>query len=118
MPRPCSRGVTGRNPPMPHRQGGNSSVVPRVSQRYICGWRCPMRLLSDRERAELLPAELAAFDSPIPTQIVSSDEFAPTPQTARQREVEMRLKTLADELAYRQGISRRQFLRTAAGMAA
>ena len=77
-----------------------------------------MRLLSDRERAELLPAELAAFDSPIPTQIVSSDEFAPTAQTPRQREVEARLKTLADELAHRQGISRRQFLRTAAGMAA
>jgi len=77
-----------------------------------------MRLLSDRECAELLPAELAAFDSPIPTQIVSSDEFAPTPQTPRQREVEARLKTLADELAHRQGINRRQFLRTAAGMAA
>jgi predicted TIM-barrel fold metal-dependent hydrolase len=77
-----------------------------------------MRLLSERERSELLPAELVAFDSPIPTQIVSSDEFAPTPQTARQREVEARLKTLADELAHRQGISRRQFLRTAAGMAA
>jgi predicted TIM-barrel fold metal-dependent hydrolase len=77
-----------------------------------------MRLLSERERSELLPAELIAFDSPVPTQIVSSDEFAPTPQTARQREVEARLQILADELAHRQGISRRQFLRTAAGMAA
>ena len=77
-----------------------------------------MRLLSDRERSELLPAELIAFDSPIPMQIVSSDEFVPAPQTARQREVEARLKNLADELAHRQGISRRQFLRTAAGMAA
>jgi len=77
-----------------------------------------MRLLSERERNELLPAELVAFDSPIPTQIVSSDEFVPTPQTASQREVEARLKALADELAHRQGISRRQFLRTAAGMAA
>jgi hypothetical protein len=77
-----------------------------------------MRLLSERERSELLPAESIEFDSPIPMQIVSSDEFAPTPQTARQREVEARLKTLADELAHRQGISRRQFLRTAAGMAA
>jgi predicted TIM-barrel fold metal-dependent hydrolase len=77
-----------------------------------------MRLLSDRERSRLLPAELAAFDSPIPTQIVSSDEFAPIPQTPRQREVEARVKALADELAHRQGLSRRQFLRTAAGMAA
>ena len=49
-----------------------------------------MRLLSEQERGDLLPAELIAFDSPIPTQIVSSDEFVPTPQTARQREVEVR----------------------------
>ncbi len=77
-----------------------------------------MRLLSERERAQLLPAELAGWDSPIPTQIVSSDEFVPIPQTPRQREVEARLKMLADELAHRQGMTRRQFFRTAAGMAA
>ena len=77
-----------------------------------------MKLLSDRERELLLPAEMAAFDSPVPTQIVSSDEFAPTAQTRAQREVEARLKTLADELARRQGLGRREFLRTAAGMAA
>ena len=77
-----------------------------------------MRLLSDQERNELLPAEFAALDSPIPTQIVSSDEFAPIAQTPTQREVEARLKTLADELAHRQGMTRRQFFRTAAGMAA
>ncbi len=76
-----------------------------------------MRLLSDQERNELLPAELAALDSPIPTQIVSSDEFVPIAQTPAQREVEARLKTLADELAHRQGMTRRQFFRTAAGMA-
>jgi len=77
-----------------------------------------MRLLSDQERDELLPAELAALDSPIPTQIVSSDEFAPIAQTPAQREVEARLKALADQLAHRQGMTRRQFFRTAAGMAA
>ena len=55
-----------------------------------------MKLLSDRERQALMPAELASLDSPIPTQIVSSDEFAPIPQTAKQREVERRLKALAD----------------------
>jgi len=77
-----------------------------------------MGWLSDHERERLLPAEVAAFDSPVPTQIVSSDEFAPSAQTRAQREVEARLKTLADELAPRQGLSRREFLRTAAGMAA
>jgi uncharacterized protein len=77
-----------------------------------------MKLLSDRERAELLPAEFVSFDGPIPTQIVSSDEYAPIPQTAAQGEVEARLKALADELAGQQGMTRRQFLRTASGMAA
>src|SRR5882724_2613068 len=77
-----------------------------------------MKLLTDREREALLPAEFATFDGPIPTQIVSSDEFAPIPQTPAQREVEARLKALADELASRQGMTRRQFFRTAAGMAA
>jgi predicted TIM-barrel fold metal-dependent hydrolase len=77
-----------------------------------------MKLLSDAERAALQPAEFASFDGPIPTQIVSSDEYAPIPQTAKQGEVEARLKRLADELAARQNMSRRQFLRTASGMVA
>ena len=77
-----------------------------------------MRLLSDEERVRLLPAETAAFDSPIPTQVVSSDEFVPIAQTPRQREVEARLIAMADELAHRHRLTRRRFLRTAAGMAA
>ena len=77
-----------------------------------------MKLLSDQELETLRPAELAALDTPIPTQIVASDEFLPIPQTPKQREVEARLQLLADELAHRQGLSRRRFFRTAAGMAA
>jgi hypothetical protein len=38
-------------------------------------------LLSERELAELEPAEKAAFHSPVPTQIVSNGEFVPLPQT-------------------------------------
>src|SRR5437762_13106350 len=49
-----------------------------------------MGLLSDRELASLLPAETHAFAGPIPTQSVSSDEFMPAPQTARQRRLEGR----------------------------
>lgn len=56
-----------------------------------------------------------SFDGPIPTQIVSSDEYAPIAQTPAQAEVEVRLKRLADDLGRRQGMSRRQFRRTAAG---
>ena len=66
----------------------------------------------------LLPAETASFPSPVPTQIVSSDEYLPVPQTEQQRQVEARLKELSDGLAKRQGLSRRRFFQTAAGMAA
>ena len=44
-----------------------------------------MRLLSPDEMTRLLPAETHAFRGPVPTQIVSSEEYFPTPQTAAQR---------------------------------
>src|SRR5215510_3548371 len=82
-------------------------------------WRTPaMSLVDPEDLAQLLPAETAAFASPIPTQFVSSDEFTPLPQTGRQREVEARVKALGTELAAHQGMSRRRFFQTAAGMAA
>jgi uncharacterized protein len=74
--------------------------------------------LSPEELKRLQPAETSAFPSPIPAQIVSSDEYFPEPQTPQQREVEVRLKAMGDDLARRQGISRRAFFATAAGMAA
>ena len=51
-----------------------------------------MGLLSSEELKQLLPAETSAFPAPIPTQSVSSDEFMPAPQTAKQREFEARIK--------------------------
>ncbi|HEX9271764.1 MAG TPA: amidohydrolase family protein [Candidatus Binatia bacterium] len=77
-----------------------------------------MGLLSPEELKQLLPAETSAFPSPIPTQSVSSDEFMPAPQTAKQREFEARIKEYGSELARHQGMSRRAFFKTAAGMAA
>jgi hypothetical protein len=77
-----------------------------------------MRLLDPRQLETLAPAEEATPRTPIPTSIVSSDEYLPVPQTAQQREVEARLRDLADTLASRQGMSRRRFFQTAAGMAA
>jgi hypothetical protein len=77
-----------------------------------------MKFLTDEQLAELLPAETSSLASPVPTQIVSSDEYLPVPQTEQQREVEARLKELSDRLARRQGLSRRRFFQTAAGMAA
>jgi uncharacterized protein len=77
-----------------------------------------MKFLSDEQLAELLPAETSSFASPVPTQIVSSDEYLPVPQTAKQRAVEARLTEISDRLARRQGLSRRRFFTTASGMAA
>jgi len=77
-----------------------------------------MPTLDPEELAQLLPAETAAFASPIPTQFVSSDEFMPLPQTRKQREVEARIRELGARLAKHQGMSRRRFFQTAAGMAA
>ena len=77
-----------------------------------------MKFLSDEMVSGLLPAEIASFPSPVPTQIVSSDEYLPVPQSERQREVEARLVAMSDRLARRQGVSRRRFFQTAAGMAA
>ena len=59
-----------------------------------------------------------AFAAPIPTQVVSSDEYLPAPQSEKQREVEARLKDLGSLLANRHGMSRRKFFQTASGMAA
>jgi uncharacterized protein len=74
--------------------------------------------LSEHELAELTPAELLPHETPIPTQVVSSDEFAPDPQNEKQREVEARLLAMADALGPKHGLDRRGFFRTAAGMAA
>src|SRR2546423_13728828 len=74
--------------------------------------------LTEEELAALMPLELCQYQTPIPTQIVSSDEFYPDPQNERQREVEARLLAMADELGGKQGLSRRRFFQSAAGMAA
>jgi uncharacterized protein len=73
--------------------------------------------LSRRELALTRPAERTGFASPIPTQMVSNGEFNPLPQSEQQKEFEARLKELAGTAAKRLGMSRRNFLRTACGMA-
>jgi predicted TIM-barrel fold metal-dependent hydrolase len=74
--------------------------------------------LSKRELEQTEPAEIAAFRSPVPTQMISNGEFNPLPQTRQQRQVEARIKELADTTAKKLGLSRRGFLRTGSGMAA
>jgi predicted TIM-barrel fold metal-dependent hydrolase len=75
-------------------------------------------MLTDNELAQLAPAEDMAAPTPLPMQVVSSDEFFPIPQTPRQKQVEARLNELADTHGRSRGLSRRAFFKTASGMAA
>ena len=54
---------------------------------------------------------------PLPTRLVSNEEFPPLPQTTVQAAVEHRILAAAGRLAPRLGLSRRDFLRTNGGMA-
>src|SRR5262245_16992790 len=77
-----------------------------------------MGFLTEDEIEQLIPAEMLPHTTPIPTQIISSDEYMPPPQSAQQKEVEARLIDMGDTLGKKQGLSRREFFQTAAGMAA
>jgi len=77
-----------------------------------------MGFLSDDELRRLAAAEQAGSRTPLPTQMVSSDEYAPRPQDERQREVQARVLAMGQDLGRRQGLSRRRFFQTSAGMAA
>jgi uncharacterized protein len=101
-----------------HVRHGRADALDRDRKLLIASEETPMPSLTDAEKAALLPAETHAFPSPIPTQVVSSDEFAPIPQTERQRRVEAIVKAQGAEYARANGVSRRRFFQTAAGMAA
>ncbi|HEX2060460.1 MAG TPA: amidohydrolase, partial [Thermoanaerobaculia bacterium] len=55
---------------------------------------------------------------PIPTQIVSNEEFLPIAQTPQQRQVEAKLLEIADAASKKLGVTRRRFLASSGGMAA
>ena len=54
---------------------------------------------------------------PLPTRLVSNEEFPALPQTAAQQAVENRILAEASRLAPRLGLSRRDFLRRSGGIA-
>jgi predicted TIM-barrel fold metal-dependent hydrolase len=68
--------------------------------------------------SRLRPSADARFESPVPTRVVSNGEYLPPPQGPRQREVERVLAGLAERFAGRLSMSRRDFLRSGAGIAA
>ncbi|MBS0262327.1 MAG: amidohydrolase family protein [Planctomycetes bacterium] len=56
--------------------------------------------------------------APIPTRIVSNEEFVPPPQSAQQLAYAARLDEISERSARRLGMDRRSFLRSGSGMAA
>jgi len=70
-------------------------------------------------RFQLRPGMRRGYRSeiPLPTRLVSNEEFPPLPQTAAQRAVEERILAEAGRLAPRLGLSRRDFLRRSGGIA-
>jgi uncharacterized protein len=74
--------------------------------------------LSDEQLECCAPAEAEPFQAPVPTRMVSNGEYMPHPQTDKQKQVEARVKEIADKAAKKLGITRRRFLETTGGMAA
>lgn len=56
-------------------------------------------------------------ESPIPTQVVSNEEFIPRPQNKQQAQFEYLVGKLADEKSKKLGMERRAFLRSSMGLA-
>jgi uncharacterized protein len=54
---------------------------------------------------------------PVPTQVISNEEYVPISQTAQQRRLEQEILANAERQAGYLGMDRRQFLRTSCGMA-
>jgi hypothetical protein len=47
-----------------------------------------MEFLTEDELNQLIPAEMLPHTTPIPTQIISSDEHMPPPQSEKQKQIE------------------------------
>ncbi|HEY1264519.1 MAG TPA: hypothetical protein VGF06_13415, partial [Terriglobales bacterium] len=54
---------------------------------------------------------------PVPTQVISNEEYQPIPQTAQQHRLEREIIAGADRHARCLGVDRRQFLQSSGGMA-
>jgi predicted TIM-barrel fold metal-dependent hydrolase len=56
-------------------------------------------------------------DSPLPTQVVSNEEFTPRPQSEPQKMVEKLIGEMSETRAKKLGMQRRDFMRTSMGLA-
>ena len=59
----------------------------------------------------------AGVDSPIPTQVVSNEEFTPRPQTTQQKQIEDLTMEWGARNAKKLGMSRRQYMASSMGIA-
>lgn len=57
------------------------------------------------------------IDSPMPTQVVSNEEFIPRPQSSQQKQVEALIGTMAEEKSRKLGMERRAFMASSMGLA-
>jgi len=60
---------------------------------------------------------LKGVDSPMPTQLVSNEEFIPRPQNRQQKQVEHLIGEMAEEKSKKLGMDRRTFMGSALGLA-
>jgi hypothetical protein len=60
---------------------------------------------------------MMGVDSPIPTQVVSNEEFIPRPQTERQKQVESLIMEWGTRNAKKIGMSRRGYMASSMGLA-
>ena len=61
---------------------------------------------------------LKGVESPVPTQLVSNEEYIPRRQTSKQKEVEYWTGQIAEERSKKLGMDRRKFMATPMGLAA
>jgi predicted TIM-barrel fold metal-dependent hydrolase len=61
--------------------------------------------------------EKKGVDSPIPTQVVSNEEFIPRPQSKLQKKWEALLGEMSEQKSRRLGMQRRDFMRSSMGLA-
>jgi len=57
------------------------------------------------------------IDSPMPTQVVSNEEFIPRPQNPQQKQVEALIGSLSEEKSKKLGMERRAFMASSMGLA-
>jgi predicted TIM-barrel fold metal-dependent hydrolase len=60
---------------------------------------------------------LKGVDSPMPTQVVSNEEFIPRPQTQQQKQVEHLIGEMAEQKSKKLGLDRRTFMASSLGLA-